>query len=199
MYEKSKELFLYLKSNDLKLSIFDSNFKKFIEEIKNNLYRINLYYDNIDKLENLNIKEISLYDDKNKYSFIIDGDKKMINSYKIKGKWVYLKETIPENIRKIYTDGQINFTKKNVFGDGTIENPYFIYGGFMNYYYADILNYDWILDVLNEKNEIKTHLHLKNSFDFNPSNLPDKEEIESLETPKSLRLYYKELISYKSK
>ena len=198
MYEKSKKLFLYLKENETKISLFDDNFKLFIEELKNNLYKINNYLENIEALEKINVCDVNIYSKNNKYSFVINSKNETINSYKIKGKWKYIKEPIPDNLRKIYTDGQINFTPKHLFGEGTLEFPYLIYGGYQNYYYSEVLNYNWVLDV-NQQEETKTTINLKNSFDFDIKELPSKEEIISTEIPKSLKLYYKELIYHKSK
>lgn len=196
MYEKCKDLFWYLKSNNSNLVIFDNDFKYLLEEVKTNLHNINIYIENVSKLDRLNVNEISLYSKKENFSFIVNSDLEKINSYKVNGKWYYLKEPILDQIRKVYTDGQINFVKKNIFGQGTIEIPYFICGG---YYYSKILNSNWILDVSNKKGEIKNHLYLKNSFNFDFSNFPNKEEIESFEIPKNLKLYHKKIINHKSK
>lgn len=197
--EDNKRLITYLKNNKMNLSVFDLKFLKFVSEVKNNRQAIDTYLENVKQLLHLGVTDITTYDDKNCFCFVVNNELERINTYKIKGRWIYIKEQLPIGIRKVYTDGFINFSDKHVFGDGTLNSPYFIFGGFANYYYVDILHSNWILDVVNMKNEHKISLHLKNSFCFDKSHLPDREEIDSLELPKTLTNYYKELILKKSK
>lgn len=199
MYEKNKKIINYLKEINLNIPIFEPEFINFIYEIKQNLSKIDIYLDNIMLLKELEINNINLYDKKNYFLFDIRSDEEIINSYKINNKWYYIKETVPKNIRKIYTDGEISFSNKNVFGEGTIESPYFIYGGYYNTYSVDVLKNNWVLEINNQNNIIKSNMYLKESFNFDKNRIPTKEEINSLQIPDSIRKYHKNLILRKSK